>query len=120
MKKVAFLLCWSLMVFVLLMTASCHQNKGQIILINNSNEVITLAHIEICNQVIEIENIKPNEQAIGSFKIKGDSHYDIVIKFASGKVIKKQTGYVSYGFDYQQHTLSITEANITIINSQVE
>lgn len=120
MKKNVSFLCLLLMSFVLLMTASCHQNKGQIILINNSNEVITLAHIEICNQVIEIENIKPNEQAIGSFKIKGDSHYDIVIKFASGKVIKKQTGYVTSGFDYQQDTLSITEANIAIVDTHVK
>jgi hypothetical protein len=102
------------------MTSSCRQNKGQIILINNSNEPVKLAHIEICKQVIEIENLKPHEQAIGNFKIRGDSHYDIVIKFASGKEIKKQTGYVTSGFDFQHDTLSITETDIAIIDSKAK
>ena len=119
MKKNVVFLYWALMVFSLLITVACQKNTGQIILINNSSEIIKLAHIEVCKQVIEIENIKPHEQAIDNFRVEGDSHYDITIKFASGKELKKQLGYVTHGFDFQ-HTLVITETDIYINNSQVK
>jgi hypothetical protein len=99
------------------MTTSCHQDKGQLILINNSNEIVKFAHVEICEQVVEIENINPHEQAIGNFRITCENHYNITIQFASGKEIKKQTGYVTSGFDFQEDTLSITETDVAIVNS---
>lgn len=120
MEKRASFPCWLLIFFALLLTVSCRQNKGQIILINNSHELVKLAHIEVCKQIIEIENIRPHEQAIGNYKVKGDDHYDILIKFASGKEIKKQTGYVTSGFDLHQDTLSITEADIAIVDAKVK
>lgn len=116
--KKPYFLSSVIMFITLLMTASCHQDKGKLILINNSNEIVKLAHIKICDQVIEIENINPNEQATGNFRITCENHYDITIKFVSGKEIKKETGYVTSGFDNQQDTLSITETDVAIVDSK--
>ncbi len=117
MKKITIFFCWS--VFLITVLCSCRQYVGQFILINNSGELITLAQVEICKQIIEINDIKPRDHAIGSFVVTGDSHYDVVIHFASGKKIKKQIGYVTHGFNYK-HTFNITEANIVIDSTQVK
>ncbi len=121
MRNIAFLLSGLLILFVLLAGTSCfsREYKGQLILVNNSNELITLARIEVCNQLIEIKNVKSNEKSNGMFTVTGDCHYDVEIYFASGKELSKQLGYVTRGFEFQ-HTFVITETDITINNSQVK
>ena len=118
MRNIACLLSGLLIIFVLLAGTSCfsREYKGQLILVNNSNELITVGRIEVCNQLIEIKNIRSHEKSVGTFKVTGDCHYDVAINFASGKELRKQLGYVTHGFDFQ-HTLSVTETDITIDNS---
>ena len=121
MKNITFLRGYSIAIFVLCLEVSCIllENSGQLVLINNSNELIRLVHIEICNQVIDIKNVKPYEKHRCLFNVKNDSHYDVTVCFASGKKLNKQLGYVTHGFNFE-HTLVITEANISITDAQIE
>ena len=121
-KKVFVLISYCLVALLFASTeTSCllKENTGQFVLINSSNEMITQARIEVCEQLIEVNNIEPHEKYNGTYKIKSDSHYDVTISFASGKELRDKLGYVTHGFDFT-HTITITDSTISINNTQVE
>lgn len=108
-----------LLLFFITTGVSCYkENTCQFVLINNSNEMITKARIEVCEQLIEIQNIASHEKYIGMYKIKTDSHYKISISFASNRQLKDEIGYVTHGFDFT-HTITITDSGISITDTQV-
>jgi len=119
-KIISISYCLLVFLFVLFET-SClpKSNTGQFVLINDSNELISHATIEICGQFIEGENIKPHKEFNGSFKVKGDSHYKMTVSFASGKEIKDELGYVTHGFNYR-HTITVTASKISISDTKIE
>ena len=116
-KSVVMNVC--IIIFLLSITTSCilRDNSGQITLINESGESIKTVRIEVCKQLIEFKTIRQGEKAKGTYKITSDSHYDILVTFASGKKLRKQLGYVTNGFDFQ-HTLVVKDADIIIIDSK--
>ena len=68
---------------------------------------------------IEVRNIEPGAEYKGVYNVKSDSHYDVTILFASGEKLEKKLGYVTHGFNYQ-HTLTITDKDITINDVKIE
>ena len=83
--------------FALLLIISCETNKGSFLLINNSNDAISTASVKVCGQSIEFRDIPRLKSVVGSYMVKSDSHFDIVVKFNSGKELHKQIGYVTNG-----------------------
>lgn len=107
------IVCLLVSVFVL---SSCQANNGSFLLINKARDTITLGLVTVCGQTIELKDIGPNKSASGVFKVKTDSHYDVKIKFLSGKKITKELGYVTTGFDFHDE-LVVTDMDIYIIDS---
>jgi hypothetical protein len=81
--------------------------------------VITLAEVEVCEQFMQFKMIEINASKEGSFRIKGDSHYTILIEFASGKKLEKEIGYVTSGFDFED-TLIIKDDDILIDRKAIQ
>lgn len=94
-------------------------NTGQFCFINNDNELIVYAKIKICNQIFEFKDITPHEKCNGTFKVTSDSHYTIHIVLNSGKEIKDQLGYVTYGFDYK-HTIVLADSKLSFTDIQIQ
>jgi hypothetical protein len=100
-----------------LLLSSCSSNNGNFSLANNTHEPIARATVAICGQAIELKDIQPNNSAIGSYKVRSDSHYVIQIEFQSGKKLQKQTGYVTNGMDFD-HKIVVSESDIAIVDSK--
>ena len=118
-KKILSLSYFAISLLLFIQSSCLAKNTGHFTLINNSHETISHAAIEICNQLFEIRNIKPNGNYSASFQIKGDSHYTISILFISGKKLKKQIGYVTNGFDFTNKII-ITDSNISIADISIK
>ncbi len=120
-KRIIFVSYCLLVFFFVLFETSClsKSNTGQFTLVNDSDELISHATVEICDQLIEFKSIKPHEEFNGSFKVKGDSHYEVTVFFASGKEIKDEIGYVTHGFNYR-HTITVTDSKISISDTKIE
>ena len=93
--------------------------QGEISLVNKATEPITRVSVSICGQVIELEDIQPTKNAVGSYKVTCEGHYDIRIEFQSGKKFQKEIGYVTGGFNYW-HEILVTDSGIEIGESKVE
>ena len=83
-------------------------------LINNADQPIRRASIEICNQKIEVKNVPVSKRVSESYKINSDGHFVIDVEFESKKTLHKELGYVTNGFDFK-HKIKITENDIEII-----
>jgi len=114
MRVLAVTIC---AVFSILVMVSCTANKGSFLFINNAKEPILRGLVTICGQTIDLKDIQPGESVPGSYKVKSDSHYDIGIEFQSGKKLRKETGYVTNGFDYHDEIV-VTDADIELINKK--
>jgi hypothetical protein len=121
MQKALHLVIYLNMFFLLCLESSCLYSdyKGQFILINNSDKFINIVCVKICGETIEVRNIEPGAEYKGVYNVKSDSHYDVTIWFASGEKLEKKLGYVTHGFNYQ-HTLTITEEDISISDVKIE
>jgi len=93
--------------------------QGYFFLVNKATEPIAHASVVICGQTIELKDISPSKGAGGSYKVTSDSHYTIQVEFKSGKRLKKETGYVTNGMDFQDE-ITVTDSDIEITDSKVK
>ena len=117
-KLLIYYVVFSLFFCFHLSSCVARKHSGNLVLINNTNMLITDALIEVCNQRVEFKDVKPREKREWKFNITHDSHYKITIVFATGNNFVKELGYVTRGFDFQ-HILAVTEVDILLIKSQV-
>jgi hypothetical protein len=82
-----------------LFVVSCARGRGSFVLINKADEPIVAGVVEICRQKIELRDIQSGKKVVGFFDVRGEDHFTIDIQFQSGKTIRKETGYVTSGFD---------------------
>ena len=101
-----------------LFATSCTTGRGNFSLVNGSKEPIVHAIVTICGQTIELRNIDPGNSVTGSYDVKSDSHYTIEVEFRSGKKLRKETGYVTNGMDFQ-HEISVTGSDIEVTDSKL-
>jgi len=97
---------------------SCTNGKGSFSLVNKTKESIAGASVAICGQTIKLKDIQPNKSAAGFYKVTGDSGYTIEVEFQSGKTLRKETGYVTNGVDFQ-HEIVVTDSDIEITDTKV-
>ena len=121
MNKTSALFAWIVMAsMVVYSTITCSsENTGEVILRNSTSQTIAHATIEICNQTIEIDNIKPHKDYRNTFRIRSDSHYKVIVSFPSGKKMRKELGYVTQGFDFS-HIITVSDSGISISYTKIE
>lgn len=105
--------------FAVFAMTSCVANKGNFLLINKTIEPISQALVTVCGQTIELRDVQPGKSAAGSYEVKSDSHYNVRIKFQSGKQLQKGVGYVTNGLDFD-HKIVITDTNIEMVDDKIE
>ena len=93
--------------------------KETSLLVNKAKEPIARASVAICGQTIEMKDIQPNTSAAGSYEVKCESHYTIQVEFQSGNTLRKETGYVTNGVDFQHDEIVVTDSDIEITDTKV-
>ena len=88
---------------------------GEVTLENQANESIDQATIVICKQKFDLGNLEPGANKAAKYEVRGDSHYDVSIRFHSGRQINSQVGYVTRGFDFNDKL--IVRADEVILES---
>lgn len=94
----------------------CTTSKGHFLLINKTMEPIARVSVKISGQTVELRDILPSKSAEGSYDVKSDSHFIIEVEFQSGKKLRKETGYVTNGMDFQ-HEIEVTGSDIDVTDS---
>lgn len=85
-------------------------------IVNDSNEVIASLKVSICKEVFEIQQLAPTNHSDIRFKINSDSHYSVRVRFASGKRLFREVGYVTHGIP-SADTLLIRSEDVQLIHS---
>ncbi|TLN26982.1 hypothetical protein FDZ71_00350 [bacterium] len=101
-----------LLVLVALSPIACSRNEGRFTLVNGSSDRIA-ARVEVCGQVSEFDDVGPGETRQGSYRVRGDSAYDVSVTFASGGKANREVGYVTNGFDFTD-VITVTTSSIEI------
>lgn len=66
---------------------------------NEASEAVARADILLGEQKLHFENLIPGSTSMAQFKIRSDDHFRIQVRFASGRILEKQDGYVTNGAD---------------------
>ena len=89
------------------------QRNGHVTLSNTTGEVIERIQIAVCRQEFVLDSLGPGDSRTVTFRIRGDSHYNVSIRFSSGRSINKELGYVTSGVDVAD-TLLIEETGVLL------
>lgn len=92
---------------------------GNLAIKNGSGLPIQLATVEVGGTKLEFEGIQPSETRTEKFEIRGDAHYVVSVRFASGKVLSGACGYVTNGVD-SSDVLTVRGDGIRISSSNSE
>ena len=76
------------------------RSMGKVQILNQANERIVDGHLTVANKTFALRDLKHGADANFCFDIRTDSHYQIAITFESGRAMKKDVGYVTHGFDF--------------------
>jgi hypothetical protein len=98
----------------ILTVMSCSESKGSYSLTNVASEPIASASITVCKQRREFRNVQPGHSVPGCYVVRADDHFIIDIKFESGKTLRKESGYVASGLDFQ-HEIVVTDSDVQLV-----
>jgi hypothetical protein len=101
-----------LVVILALSLSGCGRNEGSFTLVNGSTERLS-ARVEVCDQVSEFTDVDPGEKRHGSYRVAGDSSYDVSVTFASGDTLDREVGYVTNGLDFTD-VITVTTSSVEI------
>lgn len=79
---------------------------------------MSLATLEMNGETTELGDIKIGKELRYNYKIRKDASVNLIIRFSSGKNIKKEIAYVTLGFDFFDQ-VSILDTEVKIIKSEV-
>lgn len=112
-KIVSYSFIIGILLIMLLGRIYLMNTSGELTIINKSSEVVALAEVIVCNQVMQLKMIEINASKESSFRITGDAQYYILVEFASGRKLITEIGYVTSGIDVED-TIIITDDDISL------
>ncbi|MDA3936907.1 MAG: hypothetical protein PF636_08670 [Actinomycetota bacterium] len=83
---------------------------------NSSDDEIVSVRVEVCGQVSEYSELAPGDKTEGTFRVRGDSGYEVSVAFASGRKLNGEVGYVTSGIDYED-VITVDDSSIEITAS---
>ncbi len=96
----------------ILLPIGCQAYESEIWLVNQAIEPIEWASVSLSNQahpiILSEIGIREKQQAI--LKVTGDAHYIVSVRFASGKTLTQELGYVTRGFNFQDFLVTTEDA----------
>jgi hypothetical protein len=95
------------------------RSKGQVSVVNGALEPISTVSVQICGQVIALQDIGPSGSAAGGYKANCEGHYVVDVQFQSGRKLHSEIGYVTGGFDFS-HQIEVSSSAITLKDTQIQ
>lgn len=92
---------------------------GKVVVKNLSDYIIDNGSINVCRQQYIISELKPGEERVITFPVKGESDYNISLHLSSGKTLKRTLGYTTAGYtnddilEVSNNDVSLKETNRT-------
>ena len=99
-----------------IMSLSCElirHHQGEVTVINDTGEEIAQGSVEVCNQRFAFIDLKPGNRKQFFYSITAESQYTVAVKFASGREVTNDIGYVTSGFDFSD-VLILGPTNVVI------
>lgn len=96
-----------------LFAGACASSRGKVTVINQSAEPIEALSLTVCEQKLELPNLAPGANSTWAYKVRNDCDYAMSVRFASGRQLNRQLGYVTSGFKYEDE-LIVTGADVVI------
>ncbi len=96
------------------MAAGCSEpSTGSILLVNNSSSLIVRAEVNVCDNTLQFEGIKPRDSQHSFFYVDGECQYAMTVNFADQPPLRAQLGTLTTGFDWVDY-LVVTDAEIQL------
>lgn len=72
-------------------------SQTRVTIINQSGERVAFGTLELCDERVALDGMANGESKRVVLPIKGDCHYQVEVKLASGQTVSGGVGYVSHG-----------------------
>ncbi len=93
--------------------------KSEVIVANNSNEVVRRVSVDLCGERKVLTNLQINKQEVFELKVQHDCHFVIEVEFVNNSTFSEKVGYVTHGLNYR-HEIGITERKINLKTQVLE
>ena len=113
MKKIMILL------FMLVMGCSSKDVISSFKIVNNSNKTIKECNVTVSGQEYKFKNLAPQTEDKGEFVATSDSSYLFNVIFDDGITIKKELGYVTYHFKFND-VFNIESDDVVLLRESVD
>jgi hypothetical protein len=102
-----------------LLSVSCGRNTGTVSLVNNADEPISRATLNMSwGEKVEVTNLDPSKTATVNYRVReGDFRVEVV--FRSRKRLETDTFYVTSGFDFEDQ-ITVTSSGIQVSHKPVD
>ena len=82
------------------------RSTARVQIVNQSRETLIGGSIAVSNnKTVNLPTLNHDASVVVRFDIKADSHYEINVTFVSGRVMKKDIGYLTHGFDFDDRLI---------------
>ncbi len=101
---------------VLLVVVSCSEDGiATLTIVNQSEDTVVLVRVTVNENIQTVKDLQHGEEAEMQFLVKRDADYHIEIEFLTGRKIKKEVGYLTYGLNTDD-IITITRTGIEFDN----
>jgi hypothetical protein len=97
-----------------LILISCTPHHGAFSLTNKSGEPLANAAVLVRRQLIAFTDIAPGATVNGTYSVRSDSDLKITIEFKSGRILRKEAGYVANGMNFH-HVITVTGSDVEVV-----
>ncbi|HJX97755.1 MAG TPA: hypothetical protein VJ281_02675 [Chthoniobacterales bacterium] len=93
--------------------------KGQVDVRNDAAEAIVDGEMVVCRQRFVLGEIPPRAVKHISYRIDGEGDYAFRLRFASGRTVAKNVGYVTVGID-NNDSIAITNDDVVLERAEAQ
>lgn len=89
-------------------TSTALSYVGEVVIVNLATEPVKSGHVQVCGQKFQLGELEQGKTKAIQYKVRSDSHFELVVEFAPGNILSKELGYVTSGRDFK-HILTVKD-----------
>lgn len=94
-------------------TSTAFSYVGEVLIVNSATEPIKSGQVQVCGQKFKFGELEQGKTRVIQYKVRSDSHFELVVEFVSGKKLSKELGYVTSGREFK-HVLTVKDDEASI------
>ena len=112
-----FLICIPVVLVYLYVLPYMGDGRASVTIVNQAEETAVLLQVQVHENIQTANNLKHGEAAEMQFLVKFDTSYYVDVEFISGRKIKKDVGYLTYGLNVTD-VITITKTDIVFTTKE--